>query len=180
MIDFLDDRGTQRADAMAAIEAEARADRDALQDDGAGAAAARAQPPGQRARPDGVWLLARLQLLHHPLPARAWNAAARVGEIVARRAQPGAAGRQGESPCLGRSWIATARTSPTARTWPTLLHVVHDAAEEEGVERIRFLTSHPNWMTDNGCWIPWRQLPRVMPHIEVPNQAGDDEVLENV
>ena len=54
--------------------------------------------------------------------------------------------------------------------------MVHDVAEETGLERIRFLTSHPNWMTDK-LLDTVAALPRVMPHIEVPVQAGDDEVL---
>jgi len=57
-----------------------------------------------------------------------------------------------------------------------LLRVVH---EVEGLERIRFLTSHPNWMTDE-LLDAVAELPKVMPHIEVPVQAGDDEVLENM
>ena len=57
-----------------------------------------------------------------------------------------------------------------------LLRVVHEAAEETGIERIRFLTSHPNWMTEK-LLRTVAELPRVMPHIEVPIQAGDDAVL---
>ena len=60
-----------------------------------------------------------------------------------------------------------------------LLRVVHGTAEEYGVERIRFLTSHPNWMTDK-LLDAVAELPRVMPQIEVPVQAGDDEVLANM
>jgi len=60
-----------------------------------------------------------------------------------------------------------------------LLRIVHDVAEETGVERIRFLTSHPNWMTDK-LLDTVAELPRVMPHIEVPVQAGNDQVLENM
>ncbi len=60
-----------------------------------------------------------------------------------------------------------------------LLHIVHDVAEETGLERIRFLTSHPNWMTDK-LLDTVAELPRVMPHIEVPVQAGDDEVLRRM
>ncbi len=60
-----------------------------------------------------------------------------------------------------------------------LLRVVHDIAEETGLERIRFLTSHPNWMTDK-LLDTVAALPRVMPHIEVPVQAGDDEVLAHM
>jgi len=45
-----------------------------------------------------------------------------------------------------------------------------------GLERIRFLTSHPNWMTDE-LLDAVNEFPKVMPHIEVPVQAGDDDVL---
>lgn len=57
-----------------------------------------------------------------------------------------------------------------------LLRVVHATAEQHGVERVRFLTSHPNWMTDKILHTV-AELPRLMPQIEVPIQAGDDEVL---
>lgn len=60
-----------------------------------------------------------------------------------------------------------------------LLRIVHDVAEETGLERIRFLTSHPNWMTPK-LLDTVAELPRVMPHIEVPVQAGDDEVLRRM
>ena len=55
----------------------------------------------------------------------------------------------------------------------TLLREVHAI---EGFERIRFLTSHPNWMKDDLLHAV-AELPKVCPHIEVPVQAGDDEVL---
>jgi tRNA-2-methylthio-N6-dimethylallyladenosine synthase len=60
-----------------------------------------------------------------------------------------------------------------------LLRTIHGVAEETGLERIRFLTSHPNWMT-NKLLETVAELPRVMPHIEVPVQAGDDHVLETM
>ncbi len=46
----------------------------------------------------------------------------------------------------------------------------------EGLLRIRFLTSHPSYMTDKILQAV-ADLPKVMPHIEVPIQSGDDEVL---
>ncbi len=51
--------------------------------------------------------------------------------------------------------------------------------EIEALKRIRFLTSHPNYLSEDilKCVA---ELPKVMPHIEVPIQAGDDEVLENM
>ena len=57
-----------------------------------------------------------------------------------------------------------------------LLRLIHSV---DGLERIRFLTSHPNWMTDE-LLDTVAELPKVMPHIEVPVQAGDDQVLENM
>ena len=57
-----------------------------------------------------------------------------------------------------------------------LLRIVH---EVEGVERIRFLTSHPSYFTEE-LMETIAELPKVMPHIEVPIQAGDDEVLANM
>ena len=57
-----------------------------------------------------------------------------------------------------------------------LLRVVHQV---EGIERIRFLTSHPSYFTEE-LMDAIAQLPKVMPHIEVPIQAGDDEVLLNM
>jgi len=63
--------------------------------------------------------------------------------------------------------------------YPTLAELLRKIHEIDGIERIRFLTSHPNWMTDEllDCV---NDLPKVMPHIEIPNQAGDDTVLERM
>jgi tRNA-2-methylthio-N6-dimethylallyladenosine synthase len=60
-----------------------------------------------------------------------------------------------------------------------LLRVVHDAPGAEGIERIRFLTSHPNYFGED-LMDTVAGLPKVMPHIEVPIQAGDDQVLGNM
>ena len=59
---------------------------------------------------------------------------------------------------------------PAGQDLPALLRVLH---EIEGLKRIRFLTSHPNWMTDDLLHTV-ADLPKVCPHIEVPIQAGDD------
>lgn len=49
----------------------------------------------------------------------------------------------------------------------------------DGLQRIRFLTSHPSYMTDKILQAV-ADLPKVMPQIEVPIQAGNDEVLVNM
>ncbi len=60
--------------------------------------------------------------------------------------------------------------------YPTLAGLLQELSNIEGIERLRFLTSHPNWMTDE-LLDAVAGLPKVMPHIEIPNQAGDDSVL---
>ena len=49
----------------------------------------------------------------------------------------------------------------------------------DGLDRIRFLTSHPNWFSTD-LMDTVASLPKVMPHIEVPHQAGHDQVLKNM
>ncbi len=47
------------------------------------------------------------------------------------------------------------------------------------LQRLRFLTSHPNYLNDELIEAV-ATLPKVCPHIEVPVQAGDDQVLANM
>ena len=62
---------------------------------------------------------------------------------------------------------------------PMLSSLLRDMSQIEGLERIRFLTSHPNWMKDD-LLDAVEELPKVMPHFELPIQAGDDAVLRNM
>jgi tRNA-2-methylthio-N6-dimethylallyladenosine synthase len=62
---------------------------------------------------------------------------------------------------------------------PSLAELLRRIHAVEGLERIRFLTSHPNWVTDE-LLDAVATLPQVCEHIEVPVQAGDDEVLERM
>lgn len=59
---------------------------------------------------------------------------------------------------------------------PSLASLLRRLHEIEELARIRFLTSHPTWMTGD-LLDAVAELPRVCEHIEVPVQAGDDEVL---
>ena len=63
---------------------------------------------------------------------------------------------------------------PEKITLASLLRQLHDI---DGLERIRFLTSHPGWMTDE-LLDTVSELPRVCEHIEVPIQSGDDGILK--
>jgi len=99
-----------------------------------------------------------------------------VGEIIA---EARALARQGvqEITLLGQIVDRYGKDIPDGPKLWNLLRILHD--EVEGIQRIRFLTSHPNWMTDE-LLEAVAELPRVMPHIEVPVQAGNDQVLANM
>lgn len=62
---------------------------------------------------------------------------------------------------------------PGSPRLPELLALLSEIPE---IKRLRFLTSHPNWMNDD-LIASVAELPKVMPHIEVPIQAGDDNIL---
>ena len=172
MVDFLEERGDE-AEALD-LEATARQQRDALQD-------------GELILP----LHERGQLVSAHVPIvygcshactfciipfrRGSERSRRVGEIVAHVRSLAQQGVK-EVTLLGQIVDRYGKDIPDGPDLADLLRVTHDVAEEVGIERIRFLTSHPNWMTDN-LLKTVAELPRVMPHIEVPVQAGDDEVL---
>ena len=62
---------------------------------------------------------------------------------------------------------------------PDLADLLEAVNDIDGLWRIRFLTSHPNYMSDRILQAVAR-LPKVCEQIEVPVQAGDDEVLANM
>ncbi len=62
---------------------------------------------------------------------------------------------------------------------PNLAGLLRELNQVDGLDRIRFLTSHPNYFGTD-ILEAVAGLPKVMPHIEIPVQAGDDEVLKNM
>lgn len=98
-----------------------------------------------------------------------------VGDIVAEARSLVEQGVK-EITLLGQIVDRYGKDIPDGPNLAALLRIVHQV---EGLERIRFLTSHPNWMTAD-LLDTVAELPKVMPHIEVPVQAGDDQVLENM
>jgi tRNA-2-methylthio-N6-dimethylallyladenosine synthase len=172
MIDFLQDRYAE-AEWMQ-IDAQARAQRDAYQD-------------GELILPEhdqGKLISAHVPIVlgcSHActfcvIPFRRGNERSRsVGEIVAHVRSLAQQGVK-EVTLLGQIVDRYGKDIPDGPNLAQLLRVVHQTAVETGIERIRFLTSHPNWMTDELLHTV-AELPRLMPHIEVPVQAGNDEVL---
>ena len=62
---------------------------------------------------------------------------------------------------------------------PNLAALLRRLDKVEGLERIRFLTSHPNYFSED-LMDTVATLPKVMPHIEIPIQAGSDDVLKKM
>jgi tRNA-2-methylthio-N6-dimethylallyladenosine synthase len=98
-----------------------------------------------------------------------------VGDIVSEIRSLAAQGVR-EVTLLGQIVDRYGKDIPDGPNLAQLLRIVHDV---EGIERIRFLTSHPNYFTEE-LMDTIAGLPKVMPHLEVPIQAGDDEVLANM
>ncbi len=98
-----------------------------------------------------------------------------VGDIVG---EVRSLARQGvcEVTLLGQIVDRYGKDIPDGPNLAGLLRIVH---EVEGIQRIRFLTSHPNYFGEE-LMDAIAELPKVMPHIELPIQAGDDAVLENM
>ncbi|HNE70456.1 MAG TPA: tRNA (N6-isopentenyl adenosine(37)-C2)-methylthiotransferase MiaB, partial [Anaerolineales bacterium] len=101
-----------------------------------------------------------------------------VGDIVS---EVRSLAKQGvkEITLLGQIVDRYGKDIPDGPNLAALLRIIHDEPGAEGIERIRFLTSHPNYFDDDLIQAI-AELPRVMPHIELPIQAGDDEVLANM
>jgi tRNA-2-methylthio-N6-dimethylallyladenosine synthase len=101
-----------------------------------------------------------------------------VGDIVAEIRSLAAQGVK-EVTLLGQIVDRYGKDVPDGPSLAGLLRVIHDAPGAEGIERIRFLTSHPNYFGED-LMDAVAGLPKVMPHIEVPIQAGNDDVLANM
>jgi len=98
-----------------------------------------------------------------------------VGDIVAEARSLAAQGVK-EITLLGQIVDRYGTDIPDGPNLAGLLRILNDV---DGLERIRFLTSHPNYFGED-LMEAVAALPKVMPHIEVPIQAGDDTVLENM
>jgi tRNA-2-methylthio-N6-dimethylallyladenosine synthase len=59
---------------------------------------------------------------------------------------------------------------------PNLADLMTNLSEINGLERIRFMTSYPRYMTDSMIE-RMAQLPKVCEHLNIPVQTGDDEML---
>ena len=98
-----------------------------------------------------------------------------VGEIIAEARSLAVQGVK-EITLLGQIVDRYGKDVEDGPNLADLLRILNDV---EGIERIRFLTSHPNYFGED-IMEAVAELDKAMPHFEVPIQAGDDEVLENM
>jgi tRNA-2-methylthio-N6-dimethylallyladenosine synthase len=110
------------------------------------------------------------------IPSRRGTERSRPVDVILREARSLTAQGVREITLLGQ---IVDRYGKDDTKFPSLAQLLRWLHEIEGVERLRFLTSHPNWMTDE-LLDAVAELPKVMPHVEVPVQSGDDEVLANM
>jgi tRNA-2-methylthio-N6-dimethylallyladenosine synthase len=77
---------------------------------------------------------------------------------------------------LGQNVNSYGKGSADPCSFPQLLAAVHDI---EGIERIRFVTSHPRDLSD-GLIAALRDLPKVCEALHLPVQSGSDRVLASM
>jgi|SRR5690554_637136 tRNA-2-methylthio-N6-dimethylallyladenosine synthase len=75
---------------------------------------------------------------------------------------------------LGQNVNSYGKTLSMDYTFPDLLRDVNDI---EGIERIRFMTSHPKDFTE-GLIKAYVELDKLSPHLHLPVQSGSDRMLK--
>ena len=76
---------------------------------------------------------------------------------------------------LGQNVNAFHGTGPDGSTWG-LAKLIEEIAEIDGLERIRYTTSHPRDMDDD--LIAIHAHPKLMPFLHLPVQSGSDKILK--
>jgi tRNA-2-methylthio-N6-dimethylallyladenosine synthase len=77
---------------------------------------------------------------------------------------------------LGQNVNAYHGQNATGTTWD-LARLIAEIAELNGLERIRYMTSHPRDMNDD-LIAAHRDIAKLMPFLHLPVQSGSDRVLE--
>ena len=68
-------------------------------------------------------------------------------------------------------------TTPSGRHLHTLTDLLYHVHDIEGIDRLRFATSHPRYFTERliqAC----QELPKVCEHFHIPFQSGDNDILK--
>ena len=79
---------------------------------------------------------------------------------------------------LGQNVNAYHGLSPNGKEW-TLGRLIRELAELDGLERIRYTTSHPKDMDDD-LISAHGEVPKLMPYLHLPIQSGSNTILKNM
>ncbi len=79
---------------------------------------------------------------------------------------------------LGQNVNAYHGEANGGKTWG-LPRLIRELAEIDGLERIRFITSHPRDMDDDLIQAH-RDIPQLMPYLHLPIQSGSDKILKSM
>ena len=110
------------------------------------------------------------------IPYRRGRQVSRPVEDVAQEVETLASRGVKEVTLLGQTVDAYGHDLPEDPSLANLLTRLNDI---DGIERIRFLTSHPKFMTQEIIQAV-ADLPKVCEHINLPVQAGDDGILDQM
>jgi tRNA-2-methylthio-N6-dimethylallyladenosine synthase len=80
---------------------------------------------------------------------------------------------------LGQTVNGYRYKDPDSRHVTDLAQLLQRLNEIEGLSRIKFVSSHPRFMTDE-LILAVRDLPRVSPYLHVPAQSGSDRMLKRM
>ncbi|MGR3444968.1 MAG: MiaB/RimO family radical SAM methylthiotransferase, partial [Thalassococcus profundi] len=79
---------------------------------------------------------------------------------------------------LGQNVDAYHGEGPDGKDW-SLARLIWTLNDIDGLERIRFTTSHPNDMTDD-LYEVHGTCPKLMPYLHLPVQSGSDRILKRM
>ncbi len=97
-----------------------------------------------------------------------------VDKILAEVGQLAEAGVR-EITLIGQNVNAYHGDGPDGRPW-SLARLIECIAQVNGIDRLRYTTSHPRDMTED-LIAAHRDLPQLMPQLHLPVQSGSDQIL---
>jgi tRNA-2-methylthio-N6-dimethylallyladenosine synthase len=100
----------------------------------------------------------------------------RAPQQVMAEAEALAAHGAREITLLGQNVNAYRGAGPDGTAW-TLARLIRRLSEIEGVDRLRYITSHPRDMTDE-LISAHRDIATLMPYLHLPIQSGSDAILQ--
>jgi tRNA-2-methylthio-N6-dimethylallyladenosine synthase len=98
-----------------------------------------------------------------------------ASQILAEARRMAAAGVR-EITLLGQNVNAYVAEGPDGKDW-SLARLIRELAEIDGLDRLRFTTSHPRDMADD-LIAAHGEIPQLMPYLHLPVQAGSNRILE--